>query len=99
MTNSSPDHLSPSVGFRWQRHFRFPNQYKSEYSFPSGDTAQAGNFALFLFFFFSARWALCTILPGVAFARVFYVCHWWEDTLMGLVLGFLVQICLFMVVG
>eukprot|EP00392_Amoebophrya_sp_AT5.2_P017567 g17944.t1 len=75
----------------WRRHFKFPNLYKSRYSFPSGDTAQAANFGLFMFVFGGYVSGMYVLLPLVAFARVFYVCHWIEDTIGGCLLGTLTQ--------
>jgi len=73
---------------------------KSTHAFPSGDCAQAANLCLFLcrcipehvraaagkdvpltMLFFGM------FLPGVAFARVFYRCHWIEDCLGGMALA------------
>ena len=73
---------------------------KSTHAFPSGDCAQAANLCLFLWRCVPdhARAAagkdvplamvLCGLfLPGVAFARVFYRCHWIEDCLGGMALA------------
>lgn len=75
---------------------------KSKHSFPSGDSAQAQNSVLFWYFYVAPLWqqklddttmillhifAFGVFYPGVAFARVFYHCHWIEDTLAGAVLS------------
>jgi membrane-associated phospholipid phosphatase len=74
---------------------------KSKHSFPSGDSAQAANAVLFWYFFVSPLWqeqkpkittmihlfAFLMFYPGVAFARIFYHCHWIEDCLGGAILA------------
>lgn len=76
----------------WHRHFTFPLSLKSKYSHPSGDSAQAGNFAAFLYFFGGGDLtAFLLVTPGVCFSRVFYCCHWIEDTIMGAILGIAVN--------
>eukprot|EP00391_Amoebophrya_sp_Ameob2_P002046 CAMPEP_0179002038 /NCGR_PEP_ID=MMETSP0795-20121207/11746_1 /TAXON_ID=88552 /ORGANISM="Amoebophrya sp., Strain Ameob2" /LENGTH=398 /DNA_ID=CAMNT_0020695583 /DNA_START=87 /DNA_END=1284 /DNA_ORIENTATION=- len=75
----------------WGRHFKSPNLYHTRYAFPSGDTAQAANFGLFMFVFGGYVSGICVLLPLVAFARVFYVCHWIEDTIGGCLVGTLTQ--------
>jgi membrane-associated phospholipid phosphatase len=78
---------------------------KSKHSFPSGDSAQAANAVLFWFFFVSPLtlerqrefttilhlFAFLIFYPGVAFARIFYHCHWIEDCLGGAVLAALLH--------
>ncbi|CAD7942508.1 unnamed protein product [Amoebophrya sp. A120] len=80
----------------WRRHFKFPNLYKSKYSFPSGDTTQAANFGFFLCVFGGYVSGMYLLLPMVAFARVFYVCHWIEDTIAGSIVGLLVQYTMYL---
>ena len=57
-----------------------------EKAFPSGDTTHATLFSFFLLFHFgNPYWTI--IVPCVAFARVFYQCHWFGDTLGGACAG------------
>ncbi|CAB9524607.1 expressed unknown protein [Seminavis robusta] len=74
---------------------------KSKHSFPSGDSAQAANAVLFWFHFIAPLllpehqqhmtiiniFAFGIFYPGVAFARIFYHCHWIEDCLGGALLA------------
>ena len=69
---------------------------KSKHSFPSGDSAAAANLCLFLTYYAPVLttaspgvvwFALLCFLPGVWFARCFYLCHWVEDCLGGTVLA------------
>ena len=80
---------------------------KSKHSFPSGDSAQAMNLCLFFLRYIpSTTYSLTSgqhtiplrdiflfmiFLPGVAFARVFYLCHWVEDCLGGFSLSLLIH--------
>lgn len=78
---------------------------KSKHSFPSGDSAQAANAVLLGCLFVAPLWQdrqpqITTMLhlfgflifyPGVAFARIFYHCHWIEDCLGGAVLAALLH--------
>ena len=56
-------------------------------SMPSGDTAQATLYALFLFYHLQVHWAILFLPPCVAVARVFYHCHWFGDTMGGALAG------------
>ncbi|KAL9191459.1 hypothetical protein ACHAXT_001165 [Thalassiosira profunda] len=73
---------------------------KSRHSFPSGDSAQAMNLCLFLRRYVPLGMLLSSdgvsllnllmfgiFVPGVAFARVFYRCHWIEDCAGGIALS------------
>ena len=80
---------------------------KSKHSFPSGDSAQAMNLCLFFLryvpvssstvmlgnYAISIRDAalFSLFLPGVLFARVFYLCHWVEDCIGGVMLSMLIH--------
>jgi membrane-associated phospholipid phosphatase len=78
---------------------------KSKHSFPSGDSAQAMNLCMFLFRYVPVQSSirdmvlLGLFVPGVAFARVFYWCHWIEDTMGGVALAFLLHGLLVPLIG
>ncbi|KAL3799440.1 hypothetical protein HJC23_013895 [Cyclotella cryptica] len=90
----------------WTRRYgSLVSSLKSKHSFPSGDCAQAMNLCMFLYRYVpvsSPKTALLAFpirdwlffglfLPGVAFARVFYWCHWIEDCIGGALLAFLLH--------
>merc|ERR1711879_48083 len=74
-----------------RRHFRGPSKLKSTYSMPSGDAAQAATFVWFLLLFVPEVPIPVSVLIifwiGVCFARVFYLCHYIEDTCVGGLVG------------
>ena len=58
------------------------------YSMPSGDAAQGALWCTLTQLFFSPSYATpIMIMLLVAFARVYYRCHWIGDTLIGCILG------------
>jgi membrane-associated phospholipid phosphatase len=85
----------------WRRRYgKLVGSLKSTHAFPSGDCAQAMNLCLYLGRYLSEHVRAAAgrdvpltavlfgiFLPGVAFARVFYRCHWAEDCLGGVVLS------------
>ena len=80
---------------------------KSKHSFPSGDSAQAMNLCLFFLRYVPTSSSTVILgnyvipmrdvalfslfLPGVLFARVFYLCHWIEDCIGGVMLSMLIH--------
>lgn len=84
------------ISSKWVRRYgSLVQSLKSKHSFPSGDCAQAMNLCIFLYRHIpisepALRDGLmfAVFLPGVAFARVFYCCHWIEDTVGGIILAF-----------
>lgn len=79
---------------------------KSRHSFPSGDCAQAANLCLFVWRYVPVHGMAIggngappllgpllfgAFLPGVAFARVFYRCHWVEDCIGGIALSWMLH--------
>lgn len=56
------------------------------YSMPSGDVSAAALFC-FLFAMILDLPAIYLILPLVMCGRVFYQCHWFGDTIIGVVVG------------
>ena len=63
-------------------------------SMPSGDSVQAAHFALYNGLALQQPWLLA-IVPCVAFARVYYHCHWVGDTVVGALCGLSVAALLF----
>ena len=64
----------------------------TNFSFPSGDSAQAGVLGLAFFLYASAQqhalaplWL--TLIPAVMFSRVYFGCHWIGDVLVGAGIG------------
>ena len=94
INNQNGNSLSKS-SVKWIRRYGpLVQSLKSKHSFPSGDCAQAMNLCMFLYRYIpvsepSLRDGLLfgVFLPGVAFARVFYWCHWIEDTIGGALLA------------
>mmetsp|Transcript_29583 Transcript_29583/g.62747 ORF Transcript_29583/g.62747 Transcript_29583/m.62747 type:complete len:254 (+) Transcript_29583:85-846(+) len=89
----------------WKRRYgKLVASLKSKHSFPSGDSAQAMNLCMFLWRYvpvdtisdgISLNLLLFGIfLPGVAFARVFYRCHWIEDCIGGILLSWVLHLAL-----
>merc|ERR1739845_173751 len=85
---------------------------KSTHAFPSGDCAQAMNLCLFLWRYIPDNLRTMTgngiplntilfgiFLPGVCFARVFYLCHWIEDCIGGILLSWTLHELLFRLVS
>lgn len=55
-------------------------------SMPSGDSLQAANFSIILFFYFDSTLGFY-IIPFVMFARIYFYCHFLFDTVVGVTLG------------
>jgi undecaprenyl-diphosphatase len=60
-------------------------------SFPSGDSAQAGNITLLLVYAGPLDWPASAIflplIPLCMFSRVYFGAHWWGDTAAGVLIG------------
>ena len=56
---------------------------------PSGDTAQAANFSLMMFYHIGAPYYFYAWIP-IAFARVYFQLHYIGDWLVGAAIGFFV---------
>jgi membrane-associated phospholipid phosphatase len=96
-----------------RRYGSLASSLKSKHSFPSGDCAQAMNLCMFLYRFVPVPSPRTTLLshsirdylmfglfiPGVAFARVFYWCHWIEDCIGGALLAILLHWLLIPTIG
>lgn len=55
-------------------------------SMPSGDSLQAGIFAMILFYYYNFNFGFF-LIPGVMTSRVYFYCHYWMDTIIGAFLG------------
>ncbi|CAG9326528.1 unnamed protein product [Blepharisma stoltei] len=63
------------------------------HSMPSGDSAQAALFWSFLYVKFGFPGWLCLILTlATMFSRIYYMCHFPSDTIMGALLGLSVTV-------
>lgn len=61
-------------------------KHEKNCSMPSGDSLQAANFSLILFFYFNSIIGFF-VVPFVMFARVYFYCHFISDTIVGAFLG------------
>ena len=55
-------------------------------SMPSGDSLQAGIFAMILFYYYRLYFGFF-LIPFVMTSRVYFYCHYWMDTIIGAILG------------
>lgn len=69
---------------RWGKNLR--GSEDGTFSMPSGDSAAAADFCLFISTAFGLQ-SIWIIVPLVCCGRVFYFCHWFGDTFMGVLLG------------
>ena len=60
---------------------------ENNFAMPSGDSMQAANFAVITLFYFNLSFCGFLLLPFVMFARIFYFCHYFFDTLIGALVG------------
>lgn len=58
----------------------------TNYSFPSGDTAQAAAYSTSLYLLTQNVWLLL-LIPNCAWSRVYFGCHWICDCIIGAVVG------------
>jgi membrane-associated phospholipid phosphatase len=61
---------------------------------PSGDSLQAANFAIIFYFYYGKIFGFFLILP-VMISRIFFCCHYIMDTIVGVIIGFIVSFSLF----
>ena len=76
----------PEIKKNVKRKYNLRKKEKN-YSMPSGDSMQAANFAIIALFYFRVNFIGFFILPFVMFARIFYFCHFFFDTLIGAFIG------------
>jgi membrane-associated phospholipid phosphatase len=63
---------------------------EKNFSMPSGDSFQAGNFCVIFSCYFNLNYFFFMV-PLVMFARIYYFCHYIGDTIVGALLGILVS--------
>ena len=58
-------------------------------SMPSGDSLQAGNFAIMMILYCNSivKYFALLLIPGVVCGRVYFNCHYFFDCLIGVLLG------------
>ena len=66
-------------------------RFEGNCSMPSGDTAQAANWGMFMVLYFGNPLYFLTWIP-VAFSRTFFQCHWVSDTIIGALIGVAVSL-------
>ena len=82
---------------------------ESNFSFPSGDSAQGSVLACNLFFYarayaghaepdIAAVWILA-LIPTIMTARVYFGAHWWSDTIIGVLIGWIATVTSWAVIG
>ena len=76
----------PEIKKNVKRKYNLRKKEKN-FSMPSGDSMQAANFAIIALFYFRVSFLGFIILPFVMFARIFYFCHFFFDTLIGAFIG------------
>ena len=82
----------PEVNENIKRRHNLRKKEKN-FSMPSGDSVQAGNFAIMLLTYFGYNYGFF-IIPFVMFARIYYFCHYVLDTAIGAILGISISLIL-----
>ena len=59
---------------------------ETNFSMPSGDSMQAGNFAIISLLYLNSYYGFF-LVPFVMFARIFYFCQYLFDTIIGVLIG------------
>ena len=76
----------PDINKNAKRLYNLRKKEKN-FSMPSGDSMQAANFAIIALFYFNVSYLGFIVVPFVMFARIFYFCHYFFDTLIGAFIG------------
>jgi len=66
----------------------------TNYSFPSGDTAQAAAYSTSLFCLTNNMWLLL-LIPNCAWSRVYFGCHWICDCIIGAIIGCFIPLLIY----
>lgn len=84
--------------------FTFFRKSESNNAMPSGDSMQAANFIFFLLkYFYENEFGYLSVFFSwffvviVCFSRVYFMCHYFGDTLMGSIIGFIVPMIIFQI--
>ena len=89
ITSRPRPELDPSI----KRIYNCRNR-ESNGSMPSGDALQSANFAIILIYYYNSYIGLLFI-PCVVYSRVFYSCHYLVDTIVGVIMGFVISIIMY----
>jgi membrane-associated phospholipid phosphatase len=73
-------------------------QHEKNFSMPSGDSLQAGNFAIILYVYYNTCLGFLFV-PVVMYSRIFYFCHYILDTIAGCTLGIIVSYITYLVIN
>lgn len=77
-----------------KRFFHNVRNKETNKSMPSGDSLQAGNFALMMILYCNstAKYFSLLLIPGVICGRVYFNCHYVFDCIIGVLLGICISI-------
>jgi len=72
-----------------KRFFHNVRNKETNKSMPSGDSLQAGNFAVMMILYCNStlKYFALLLIPGVVCGRVYFNCHYFFDCLIGVLLG------------
>jgi membrane-associated phospholipid phosphatase len=73
--------IRPDYSIKSKRIFDL-RRHEKNCSMPSGDSLQAANFSIILFFYYNSAIGFF-VIPFVMFARVYFYCHFISDTIVG----------------
>jgi membrane-associated phospholipid phosphatase len=85
--------IRPKLYENIKRRFNVRDREKN-CSMPSGDSMQAANFSIIFYCYFGKIFGFFLIIP-VMISRIFFCCHYIMDTIVGVIIGFSVSLCLF----
>lgn len=72
-------------------------QHEKNCSMPSGDSIQAGNWAVLIYLYLDFSFGFLFV-PLVMFARIYYYCHYLFDTIVGAILGSFISLLINIVI-
>ena len=75
-----------------KRYFNFVRNKETSKSMPSGDSLQAGIFAMIFIFYFhnNMKYLSLLLIPMVMCSRIYFNCHYWFDCIIGAILGIII---------